>query len=308
MNRPNFFIVGAPRCGTTALYTYLSEHPNIYLSDIKELHYFASDFPDLHKIVFRSQDDYFKLFSAAQDVHTAVGDISPLYIYSNVALENIKNFDPNAKIILILRNPVEFVQSVHQLNLGLLREDEPDLAKAWDLQDERKQGRSIPKSCREVKLVLYGELGLFGRHVKKVFEIFSREQVLVVLLEDFVREPRTVYESILAFLHVPSDNRGEFPPVNAGFEVRSRLLAKFIHPPQFVYRTFMKVISFFGVRFMNFINLVYGKVERLNTRRSPRRAIEPALRTRLEEYFREDVQLLSGLIGRDLSEWTHKNG
>lgn len=70
----------------------------------------------------------------------------------------------------------------------------------------------------------------------------------------------------------------------------------------------MKVISFFGVRFMNFINLVYGKVERLNTRRSPRRAIEPALRTRLEEYFREDVQLLSGLIGRDLSEWTHKNG
>jgi len=304
MKRPNFFIAGAPRCGTTALYSYLKEHPNVFLSEVKELHFFASDFPDLNKVALRSVEDYLQLFSAAGDDHLAVGDISPLYMYSDVALENIKRFDPKAKIILILRNPVDFVHSVHQLNLGLLREDEPSLAKAWDLQEERRQGRGVPKSSRELKLVLYGELGSFGKHVKRVYDTFAREQVLVILFEDFARDPRAVYESILSFLGVPSDHRTEFPPVNAGFEARSRLLARIIHPPKFVYKTFMKVMSIFGVRFMNFVNTVYSKVEKLNARRSPRNPIDPALRARLQEYFRDDIQILSGLIGRDLSAWT----
>jgi hypothetical protein len=303
MRRPNFFIAGAPRCGTTALYTYLSEHPNIFLPEIKELHYFAPDFPGLHKIAFKSLDDYLQLFENATDQHLAIGEVSPLYLYSDVALEKIKEFNPLAKMILILRNPVDFVQSLHQVNVSLLREDEPDLAKAWELQDVRREGKMIPKGCRDAKLILYGELGLFGKYARKALDVFAREQVLFILFDDFVANPKAVYESILSFLEVPSDSRTSFPPVNANYRPRSKLVARIIHPPQPVYRSLMKILSLFGVGFMNKINVLYSKVETLNADRVPRAAIHPALRASLQRYFSQDIERLSGLIQRDLSAW-----
>lgn len=303
MKRPNFYVIGAPRCGTTALYTYLRSHPNIFLPEIKELHYFASDFPNIQKILFKTPDDYLKMFAEANETHLAVGEISPLYVYSSVALRNIQAFNPAVKVIMIVRNPVEFVQSVHQLNLSLLREDEPDLAKAWHLQEIRKQGKMIPKSCREPELIMYGELGLFGKHVEKVFEVFPKEQVLIVLFNDFVKNPKRVYEEILAFLNVPSDNRQEFPPVNSNYEHKSKLLGRLIHPPQFIYKIYMKFISLFGMRFMRLVSQIYNKVETFNARRTPRSSIDPELQTRIQSYFQDDIQKLSKLIHRDLSAW-----
>ena len=130
LKHPNFFISGAPRCGTTALYTYLSEHPQIFMSEVKELNYFASDFPNVQKITFKSVDDYHKVFAKADERHLAVGEASPFYLFSQVAFQNMAAYNPAAKVILTLRHPVDFVESYHQLNLSLLREDEPDLAKA----------------------------------------------------------------------------------------------------------------------------------------------------------------------------------
>jgi hypothetical protein len=303
MKRPTFFLAAAPRCGTTALYMYLGGHPNIFLPDVKEIHYFATDFPDLQKIMFKSVDDYLKLFADAGEPHLAVGEVSPLYYYSDVALKNIRDFNPSAKLILVIRNPVAFVQSVHQLNLGLLREDEPDLARAWDLQEARRQGRNLPKSCREPALVQYGEMGLFGKYLKRVFDVFPREQVLVILFDDFAADPKSVYENILAFLGVPSDGRQDFPPVNANYEHKSKLLAHIIHPPQFVYKTFMRIISLLGVNSMRKIRILYDKVEMSNARRTPRASIDPALRRRILDFFRADIQFLAPLIGRDLSAW-----
>ncbi|MBV6397460.1 MAG: hypothetical protein HFACDABA_03074 [Anaerolineales bacterium] len=303
MKRPTFFVVGAPRCGTTALYTYLSEHPSIFLPVIKELHYFAADFPDVHKIQFRSDEDYLKMFADADSEVLAAGDISPLHIYSRTALERIHAFNPAAKILLILRNPVDFVQSIHQLNLGILREDVKDLARAWDLQEERRQGRQMPPSCREPQLVQYGNLGSFGKHLERVYSVFPRKQVMVILFDDFAADPKAVYESILAFLKVPSDGRTNFPTVNASFEQRSQFVARIFHPARSVYRFFMKVISIFGVNFMKNVSVFYGKVEALNTRPAPRAKMDPALRARLQAYFRDDIEKLARLLGRDLSAW-----
>jgi len=303
MKRPGFFVVGAPRCGTTALYTYLNENPFIFLPAIKELHYFAADFPDVHKIQFRSDEDYLKMFAEAGKEVLAAGEISPLYIYSQVALERIRAFDPDAKILLILRNPLDFVQSVHQLNLGLLREDVSDLARAWDLQEERRQGRRLPPSCREPQLVQYGDLGSFGKHLERVYDVFPKKQVMVILFDDFAADPKSVYESILAFLNVPSDGRMNFPPVNAGFEQRSQFVARILHPARPIYRFFMKVISIFGVNFMKNVSVFYGKVEALNLRRAPRAGMDPLLRARLQSYFRADIEKLARLLNRDLSAW-----
>lgn len=303
MRKPDFFIAGAPRCGTTALYTYLSEHPNIFMSEVKELNYFASDFPGVQKIAFNSDDDYLKVFSSAGDNHQAVGEASPFYLYSEHAFNNILAFNPRSKIILTLRSPVQFVQSFHRLNLSLLREDEEDLEKAWNLQEERSLGRHIPSSSREPQLILYGELGQFGKHVKKLYEIFPAEQILVIIFEDFILQPQVIYDRILDFLQVPSDDRTEFPAINANFSNRSRLLAKLFHPPQFIYQGFMKFIGLFGVDFMKSISVVYNKIEKLNTTTTKRKPLDPKFKAKLQSYFREDVALLSEIIARDLSSW-----
>ena len=303
MKRPNFFISGAPRCGTTALYTYLSEHPQIFMSEVKELNYFASDFPNVQKITFKSVDDYHKVFAKADERHLAVGEASPFYLFSQVAFQNMAAYDPNAKVVLILRHPVDFVESYHQLNLSLLREDEPDLTRAWDLQDLRRLGQHIPSGARQADLLLYGEVGQFGRYVERLLGVFPKEQVKVFLFDDLRADPRAVYEQLLAFIGVPSDGRVEFSPVNANFENRSALLARLFHPPQPVYQFFMKVISLFGVGFMKQVSVVYNHIERLNTTKTARKQMDTALRKKLLEHFRPDILKLSALIERDLSTW-----
>ncbi|MFN2145975.1 MAG: sulfotransferase family protein [Anaerolineales bacterium] len=303
MRRPDFFISGAPRCGTTALYTYLCEHPHIFMPKVKELDYFATDFPDLQKVHFSSIEDYLSVFAGARDHHLALGDASPLYLYSSYAFGNIRAFNPNAKIILTLRSPIRFVQSIHQLNLSLLREDEEDLEKAWRLQDERKQGRHIPAGSRSPVLLMYGELGQFGKYLQRLYEVFPREQVLVLIFEDFVCNPADVYETILAFIEVPSDHRSEFLPVNANFKNRSSLLARLFHPPQFIYKTFMKSISLLGPGFMNSVSVVYNKLEKMNTTPTGKVPLEPEFKALLQDHFRDDVATLSELINRDLSFW-----
>ena len=303
MKRPNFFVSGAPRCGTTALYTYLSMHPRIFMSEVKELNYFATDFPNVQKIAFRSIEDYHKVFAKASDRHLAVGEASPFYLFSKVAFQKMRAYDPAAKVILTLRHPVDFVESYHQLNLSLLREDEPDLAKAWELQALRKNGQCIPKCARQVELLLYGELGQFGKYVEKLLGIFPREQVKMFLFDDFKANPRDVYEDTLAFLGVPSDGREKFLPVNASFENRFAFLARLFHPPQPVYRVFMKLVSILGADFMKNVSIVYNRLERLNTACKPRPAMDATLRARLLEHFRPDIEKLAVIIRRDLSVW-----
>jgi hypothetical protein len=303
LKQPNFFISGAPRCGTTALYTYLSEHPRIFMSGVKELNYFATDFPNVQKITFKSVDDYHGVFAKAGPQHLGVGEASPFYLFSQVAFKNMFAYDPKARVILTLRHPVEFIESYHRLNLSLLREDEPDLAKAWDLQDLRRKGEHLPGSARQPELLMYGELGQFGRYVERLFSVFPREQVKIFLFDDLRADPRAVYEQTLAFIGVPSDGRQDFPQINANFENRSKLLARLFHPPQPVYQAFVKFIGLFGPGFMEKVSIFYNRLERLNTTRATRTTLNPALRARMLEHFSPDIQHLSALIGRDLSGW-----
>lgn len=303
MKRPNFFISGAPRCGTTALYSYLSAHPNIFMSEVKELNYFADDFPNVQKIAFKSPNDYLELFKDADDRHLAVGEASPFYLFSNVAFQNMHAFNPDASVILSLRNPVDFIQSYHQLNLSLLREDEPDLARAWNLQELRRQNQHLPKAAREPELLMYGEIGQFSKHIERLFKVFPREHVKTILLDDLAINTIGVYEDILDFLNVPSDGRTDFQRVNANFENKSQFLAKLFHPPQPIYQLFMKTISLFGIGFMKKVSVVYNRIERLNTTQSSRTALDPTLRSRLLEHFRPDIENLAELIDRDLSAW-----
>ena len=104
---------------------------------------------------------------------------------------------------------------------------------------------------------------------------------------------------------MPSDGRQDFPQINANFENKSALLAHIFHPPQPVYQAFVRIISLFGIGFMEKVSILYNQLERLNTTRSNRRPIDPVLRRRMQEHFAPDIVKLSALIERDLSGWLH---
>lgn len=304
MREPNFIVAGAPRCGSTALYAYLSEHPQIFMSHVKELNYFADDFPNMQKISFRSYSDYLTVFDDASDAHLGIGEASPFYLFSKVALEKMYATLPNVKIIVSLRNPVDFIHSYHRLNLTLLREDEKDIQKAWALQADRKVGKSLPANLREPELLIYGDLGKFSPYIEKLFATYPREQIKVILLDDLRSNTKVIYEEILEFLDIPSDGRKEFPQVNANFENKSQFLAKLFHPSPKVYQLFMKTISLFGADFMEKVSIFYNKVERLNTSPTKRSEMDSNFGAYLTEYFSEDVKKLEKLLDRDLSAWT----
>ena len=300
---PTFFISGAPRCGTTALYQYLSDHPHIFMSEVKETNYFASDFPHVQKVIYKSVDDYHKLFEKSKPEHLVAGEASPFYLFSKVAFENMRAYNPKAKVILSLRNPIDFIQSYHQLNLSLLREDEKDLSKAWGLYEDRKKGQRIPPSARQPELILYQEVGQFGKYVEHLFDIFPREQVKIYLFDELSSNPRAVYEDTLAFIGITSDNRTNFPKVNAGFGVKSQLIARFLHPPQSIYKPLMGFVSLFGAKFMKNMFSQYDKLERLNTTQTKRGSLSADLQAKMLDHFRPDIERLSTLIARDLSHW-----
>src|SRR5690349_11034979 len=144
--KPNFFIVGAPKCGTTALYEYLRHHPNIFLPKVKEPHFFATDLGAYPSV--KTMDQYLGLFHDSNEAQVRIGEASVYYLRSDTALPKIREFNPAAHIIAMFRNPVEMVHALHSQLLYVGIEDVPDFEAAWRLQDPRSRGLHIPPRIR----------------------------------------------------------------------------------------------------------------------------------------------------------------
>ena len=297
--RPNFFMVGAPKCGTTALSEYLRTHPNIYISPLKEPFYFADDFPAYREA--KTEQEYLKKFFA--DVlpqHKVVGEASALYLYSSVALTNLYRFDPNAKIIVMLRNPVDVVYSYHSQLLYDGDENEPDFERAWRLQEFRKKDKNISVFCREPRLLQYAEFAKLGEQIERLLNIFPSENIHIIWFEEFANSTSSVYEKVLGFLEVPSDNRTEFERVNANKAHKSSLLGKVTQkPPKFLVNAAMKTKEVMG--FSNWG--VLDAIRSFNSEATTRKALSEDFRAELVAEFATDIQKLSSLLDKDLSHW-----
>src|SRR6202044_1854761 len=158
MIKPNFFILGAPKCGTTSLAAWLAGHPEIYLSPTKEPHFFNTD----HRRLTNSLESYEQLFAATDQRHRAVGEASVWYLASSTAAANILNYSPEAKFIVMLRDPTEMASSLHEELVFTGREDVVDFAEAWNLQETRQNRRHVPVKVWEPKFVQYGEACSLG--------------------------------------------------------------------------------------------------------------------------------------------------
>lgn len=296
MNKPNFFIIGAPKCGTTALSEYLAEHPQVFMSPIKEPHYFASDFRKFRPYYVQTEQEYLELFARVGERHLVVGEASVWYLYSSTAVKNIHAFDPTAHLVVMLRNPVEMVYALHSQYLFSLVEDVADFERAWRLQEQRRKGFNIPdavpRSDRCLELLQYGQIGKVGSQMHRVLETFPRSQVKAIFFEDFKEKTGKVYREVLDFLGVPDDGRHTFLAVNSNKVRNSYWFARMIEKAK-------KRVNKHGIKDTGFLRMFNDATIRQTTRNP----LTASFRKELNDYFYEDIHLLSSLLERNLDHW-----
>lgn len=309
MGRPNLFIVGAPKAGTTSLCAYLSTHPQVFICKPKEPTFFARRFiVDERRIqlkpFLRSEQGYLALFSGAEEQHKVVGEASVNYLRFPQALAKVNEFNPKARIIVMLRNPVDLVQALHAQLLYESRETEREFARAWRLQFEREQGRGLPRSRLFSDDLLYGRMANLGEQLECVFQIFPHDHVKAILFEDFVRYTQETYWEVLDFLELERDARSSFPKLNERRAHRYDGLARSYKGLPLP----LKLLSngtkrMFGIKSLG-INQLLKKV---NTTTVPRDELDLELASEIEDYFAEDITKLERLLHRDLSHWRSRS-
>jgi len=298
--RPNFFIVGAPKCGTTALHEYLRLHPNIFLPKLKEPHFFATDLGAYPTV--KTLDEYTKLFAASMPEQLRIGESSVYYLRSAVALANIREFNPEARIIAMFRNPVDMVHALHGQLLYVGIETVADFETAWRLQERRSQGTELPPKIRSPLLLQYSQVGQLGTQARRLLATFPREQVKLILYDDFAAAPQRIYDEVVGFLGVPHDGRTDFPRVNESKRARLDWLRDFSRkPPPTLHRAFRALKRAIGPEE---VSAVKKKIVALNTVKASRSPLAPAFRAELVEVFRDEVALLAEVLQRDLSRWS----
>lgn len=294
---PNLFVVGAPKCGTTALSNYLAGHPMIFMSEqsgMKEPYYFASDITqprDIFGETPRTLEDYAALFDDAGEDVRYVGEASAGYLYSRAAIPSILKVVPSARLVVLLRNPLEMIEAQHNQFFKYGHENQ-SFESAWRLQDARSRGRNIPSPWETGELLQYGPMAKTGEQMQRLLGIAKPEQIFVAFYEDFASNPAHTYRELLRWLDLPDDERLEFPRLNQRIYRRSQRLELQL---QWLRRQREKLRIPGGLG-------IHALIERFN--RTERKPLRPEFERELKDYFRQDVELLSQLVGRDLSHWT----
>ena len=296
---PNFLVIGAQKAGTTALYHYLKQHPQVYMSPVKEPHFFSyeGEEPDhrgprdreiLSRMVVTDRNAYGELFRGAAG-EAAVGEASAGYLYDPEAPRCIRRYAPDARLIAVLRDPAERAYSsfLHMVRDG--REPLDDFGLA--LQAEEARIRDNWSSIWH-----YRRAGLYHAQLKRYYEAFGKEQVRVYLYEDLKGDPGGVLRD--AFGHIGVDD-GFVPDVSARHNVsgvpKSRALHGFLgssHPLKSALKPFVPEAA--RLRLVTLMR---------NRNLSKPAPLSPEVRERLIGEFREDILRLEELIQRDLSGW-----
>ncbi|MDE3212715.1 MAG: sulfotransferase [Bacteroidota bacterium] len=288
--------MGAPKCGTTAMNDFLAQHPAIFMAQ-KEIHYFGSDL----KMRSRpTKEEYLQNFSTAPPGTKVVGEASVWYLYSHNAAREIHDFCPEARILIMLRNPVEVLYSLHSQHLYNYNEDERDFKKALSLDSERMQGRNLPDSVDFAETPPYLGSVSFSSQVARYLEVFGPQQVHIILYDDFKKDPRREVEATVAFLGLEPWTGFDFRIVNPNKKIRFWYLHRILkRPPVWLKRFIRMLIPIKKIR-----HFMMGSLFKVNIYFKKRKTLDEDLRKELTQSLFEEVSRLAALIGRDLSAWT----
>jgi Sulfotransferase family len=296
----DFAIVGQPKSGTTALAEFLGRHPQICMSFPKEPVYFATDlmeesdafYGSRKYFEFRTEQDYGALFAHCRPGQLR-GDASTPYLLSNVAASNIGAVNPDAKIIVMLREPVSFMHSLHMELVNETLEDEPDFARALEKEPLRKAGRCIPARVRCPSYVYYRQRAGYSRQLARYYAVFPRENILVMTMEEFRQDNERHYRNALGLLGVDTQYVPVFGVVHASRAPRSRRLNQVLNTPA-PKRVLFKAL---GPRRYT---VLQRRVAGLVMKEQPRSELSTVLERDLRDEFGAEVERVSELVGRDL--------
>lgn len=301
MPLPEFLIAGVPKAGTTALHAALTRHPELYLPGVKEPKFFLTDGPPprnggpgdvqtYQEHVWR-RSDYEALFDPAP-AGTLRGEATPFYLYENDTHDRIRALIPGAKLILLLRDPVDRAHSnwTHLWNAGL--EPEPDFLTACHAESSRRAAGWAP-------FWHYVSLGLYGRQVQHLYKVFPREQVLLLRYRDLKDAPAATLDRVSTFLGVQPGMIRQVPAENVNRHVVED------NTVNRALRGLLRAGGGFGHRFPVPLRLAArGPLLTLLHRKHGKRPVTtPAERAALLPLFADDIALLQDVTGERYDDW-----
>lgn len=306
---PNFILAGAPTSGTTSLHHYLGQHPQVYMSPIKEPTTFAAAdmlaHPDFRRTIDRKKEalqaylagprvesprfwvtewkDYVRLFDNVRD-ETAIGDGSVSYFWLPGAARAIHEKIPDVKLIFFLRDPVDRLFSWYLMTL----QTEPQVKFRDRLQRElRETGGNSPSLLRQL------DGGMYATHLQRFMDLFPCEQIRIYLYDDYRADARAVLRDIFGFLGVDPDQ-----PIDMAFRHNETLAPRFLflHGLRRLLLGNTPVIGWLPKGVQSMLHGIYRRPR-------GRQTMDPEDRQLAIGYFREEILRTQELIGRDLSAW-----
>lgn len=287
--KPNFFIVGTPKSGTTSLFRYLEEHPEIFVPHLKEPHFFS--FPEVSDTYYNTKiistaRQYQELFANATS-YKAVGDLSSSYLFNHKAASRIKKFSPNAKIIIVLRNPVERAVSHYLMdrNLGYIK---------TPLMEVLSNKEQYPKFFEQ-----YYGVGEYKKQLERYTGLFEKQQVLILMSDELFGDPSAVLTRIFNFLEVDDTFQPDFSKkYNEYKEPRFKMVNRFKNS---------KTLRWVFDRLPGSFQKIASKTAFDESREKPSLMAEKDL---LQNWYSDEIRELEKILGRDLSSWkqTSKTG
>lgn len=281
------------------MYYCLDAHPEIFMSRRKEPRYFGSDLNIREGWRVTDETEYLALFKDGKDCAYR-GEASVFYLYSKLAPEEIRRYNPMSRIIIMLRNPVDTIVSLHRHYFATCNEDIRDLEQALAAEIDRRAGRRLPAEAWFADGLLYGDAVSYAEHVQRYLDVFANDgRVHVIIFDDLMDRVAEEYRRVLNFLGVDSAFEPSFDVKNPAPSPQSRFLYRIWHRYPWLRRSVGALVGPSARR-----ELMY-RVQKVLSGSRARTQIDPQLRHQLQGQLRGDVERLSELLGRDLMHWVN---
>jgi len=285
---PNFIIAGAPKAGTTSLYHYLSEHPQVFMSEPKEVNYFSKEEilqQGLYYKDFKAKDlqEYEQLFETVTD-EKAIGEGSVSYLFYPKTPKKIKECIPNVKIIMILRSPLERGYSHYLMDyrLGLV-----------DLTYEDIVYKKSNHKYRDLYYQQYVEVGLYYAQVKRYLDLFDKKQIKIYFQEDLREDTNIIIDDLYKFLNIAKTFTTDTDKQHNAFSMPKNKIIKKLYSSHSIRTTLSKIFPQFLKDFL--LNNLFE--------RNKKPVLNNEIKAYLLSIYKPDIQKLEKLLGKNLSHW-----